>query len=64
MLVLTRKLGEAVVIDGLIRVTVVRIMGDSVRLGIAAPQEIPVHRAEVQAAIDRGDKPGREGRDG
>lgn len=62
MLVLTRKLWEAIVIDGHIRVTVVRIVGDQVRLGIAAPKEMPVHRAEVQAAIERGDKPRREGR--
>lgn len=53
MLVLSRKLGESLLIGETIRVTVVDIRGDKVRLGIEAPTEIAVHRQEVQEAIDR-----------
>lgn len=51
MLVLSRKVGEVVVIDGNITVTVVAINGDKVRLGVNAPQNIAVHRQEVFDAI-------------
>jgi carbon storage regulator len=47
MLVLTRRLGESIVIDGDIKVTVIAVQGDKVRLGIAAPASIPVDREEV-----------------
>lgn len=49
MLVLARKTAEAVVINDTIRVTVVAIKGDRVRLGIEAPPGVPVDRAEVHA---------------
>jgi carbon storage regulator len=51
MLVLSRKKNESIVINSDITVTVVEIRGDKVRLGIAAPKEIPVHRQEVYDAI-------------
>ena len=47
MLVLTRKVGETVVIAGSINVTVVAIQGDKVRVGITAPANIPVDREEI-----------------
>jgi carbon storage regulator len=47
MLVLARKLGETIVIDGDIRVTVLETKGDRVRLGIEAPPYVPVDRQEV-----------------
>lgn len=47
MLVLSRKVGEELVIDGCIRVAITSIQGDRVRLGITAPPEVPVHRKEV-----------------
>jgi carbon storage regulator len=47
MLVLTRKLGEEIVIDGDICVRVVAIQGDKVRLGVTAPKFITVDRDEV-----------------
>lgn len=53
MLVLSRKKNETIVINGTIEVTVVDIRGDKVRLGIVAPGDVPVHRLEVQRAIDR-----------
>jgi carbon storage regulator len=53
MLVLSRKLGEEVVIGDNIRITVVAIHGNRVRLGITAPVSIPVRREEVSCHSDR-----------
>ncbi len=55
MLVLSRKKNEQIVIgaQGEITITVVEIRGDKVRLGIGAPQDVPVHRQEVYDAIKR-----------
>lgn len=50
MLVLSRKLGEEVVIAGNIRVKVVGIQGNRVKLGIVAPQDVTVHRDEIHRA--------------
>ena len=53
MLILSRKLGESIVIDGHIHVKVVRVEGDVVKLGIEAPTHVPVHRKEVYEVIQR-----------
>ena len=47
MLVLTRRVGETIVIDGGIQVTVVSVHGDRVRIGIKAPDSIRVDRPEI-----------------
>jgi len=47
MLVLTRRLGESIVINGNIRLSVQDVKGDRVRLGVEAPRDIPVDRKEV-----------------
>jgi carbon storage regulator len=47
MLVLTRKIGEEIIIDEEIRITIVDILGNRVRLGIAAPRETRVDRREI-----------------
>lgn len=54
MLILSRKLNESIVIDGRIVVKVLRIDKDTVKLGIQAPTELPVHREEIYDAIQRG----------
>ena len=53
MLVLSRQRAESIFIGDNIKITVVDIRGDKVRLGIEAPTEIPVHRQEVYEAIQR-----------
>jgi len=49
MLVLSRRPGEEIIINGNIRVTVVSVKGDRVRIGIEAPPSIQVDRAEIHA---------------
>jgi len=53
MLVLSRQRDQTIMIGDDIEITVVDIRGDKVRLGINAPQDIPVHRKEVYEAIKR-----------
>jgi carbon storage regulator len=53
MLVLSRHRDESIMIGDDVVVTIVDIRGDKVRLGIEAPQDIPVHRQEVYEAIQR-----------
>jgi carbon storage regulator len=47
MLVLSRRIGEEIIINDNIRVAVVAVKGDRVRLGIVAPREVTVDRSEV-----------------
>jgi len=51
MLVLTRRIGESIIIGQNIKVMVTDIQGNQVRLGIEAPTEIPVHRGEIYERI-------------
>lgn len=51
MLILSRKLNESIVIDGRITVKIVRIDRETVKLGIVAPSNVPVHRQEVYDEI-------------
>lgn len=51
MLVLSRKINENIVIGDNVKVYIVDIRGDTVRLGIVAPDDVPVHRSEVYNAI-------------
>lgn len=53
MLVLTRKLNESIMIGHDVKITVVDVRGDQVKLGISAPRQIAVHREEVYLEIQR-----------
>ena len=53
MLALSRKKNEAIMINNNIEVTILDIRGEQVKLGIAAPKEIPVYRKEVYLDIQR-----------
>jgi carbon storage regulator len=49
MLVLSRRVGEAIVVGGNIRILVLSVTGSSVRIGVQAPRSVTVHREEVLA---------------
>jgi carbon storage regulator len=53
MLVLTRKSNQSIMIGDDIEVSVLSVMGDKVRIGIRAPQDIPVFRTEIYLEIQR-----------
>ncbi len=53
MLVLSRKRNESIVIGDKIKITIVEMRGDKVRIGIEAPEDVSVHRQEVYDAIQR-----------
>ena len=52
MLILTRRVGESIVIGDNIKLTVLGIKGHQVRIGVDAPREVVVHRNEVQDRIN------------
>jgi len=51
MLALSRKKGEAIVINNNIEISILEVKGDQVKLGISAPKEVPVYRKEVYVQI-------------
>lgn len=53
MLILTRRVGESLMIGDNITVTVLEVDGLQIRLGIDAPKQVPVHREEVFAQIKK-----------
>lgn len=56
MLVLTRKLNQSIKIGEDIEITVVEVRGDQVRLGVAAPRDVTVHRREVWEQVQEENK--------
>ncbi len=53
MLALTRKKGEALVLNNNIEVTILDVRGDQVKVGISAPKEVPIYRKEVYLQIQK-----------
>ena len=61
MLILTRRVGETVVIGDEVQVTVLGVKGNQVRLGVTAPRDVSVHRSEIYERIKKeqaGEAPG------
>jgi len=57
MLILTRRVGESLMIGEGVTVTVLGVKGNQVRIGVDAPREVAVHREEIFKRIHDGEKP-------
>ncbi len=63
MLALSRKKNEAIIVNNDIEITVLDIRGDQVKIGIAAPKEVPIYRKEVYLQIQQENKESQEATD-
>lgn len=56
MLALSRKKNEAIIVNNNIEITILEVKGDQVKIGIAAPKEVPIYRKEVYVQIQESNK--------
>lgn len=56
MLALSRKKGEAIVLNNDIEITILEVKGEQVKIGISAPKEVPIYRKEVYMQIQEANK--------
>lgn len=59
MLILTRRIGETLCVGDEVTLTVLGVKGNQVRIGIVAPQSVPVHREEIFQRIQQQQQPAR-----
>jgi len=60
MLILTRRVGESLVIGDDVTITVLGVKGNQVRIGVNAPREVAVHREEILNRMQEGGQSGQE----
>ena len=60
MLILTRRVGETVMIGNEVTVTVLGVKGNQVRIGVNAPKDVAVHREEIYERIKREEDGGKQ----
>ena len=56
MLTLSRKKGESLMVNNNIEITVLDVRGDQVKIGIAAPKDVPIYRKEIYLEIQEANK--------
>lgn len=56
MLALTRKKGEALMVNNNVEITILEVRGDQVKIGISAPKDVPIYREEVYLQIQEENK--------
>ena len=56
MLALTRKKGEALIVNNNVEITILEVRGDQVKVGISAPKDVPIYRKEVYLQIQAENK--------
>ncbi len=63
MLILTRRVGETLMVGDEVTVTVLGVKGNQVRIGVNAPKDVAVHREEIYQRIQQEKTPGEAGLD-